>query len=709
MQSEITKGSVKSAAVDLRQFTLNFFELFGAEIQAQGRKKNAALLVKLTPELSEHFHKPVLELCFHQAELTTGQELVAYGSRVFDRLLTYLDRHSALTVQRLPSRFTSSQELLQAIRPLNASIANLRMQEQTQFLFAFNWRITYRADDKREEMYTVLMDESGTRLSLAGEPSAPQDALPLETLLADAEPVVVEFSEEGQPLPPKLPPLTQLTRLAESARKYVLYHADVRCVAHEAEILPRLHKTLNRLTTYYQQQIEEVYDAHDPSGEKRQALEVDLQRKIVEEVENHRLRVQVHLTSYAAIQVPLAVAEMTLSDGKREAALHIRLNRYNGVLRQPTCYACGGATVAIALDRNGHIICDGCIQQCATCQDILCTRCGVAACPVCGQENCDTCSCACWACGERACTAHVSACPICADEVCYTCQASCAACGVRQCRSHLRADHVTAGVGDATLICNACAVRCPGCQQYSAQTGLCEASGQRFCTHCLVDCTGCGKSVGTGFYQTIAGHAYCLECLEPCPSCQALTPLPTQCPTCGVPCCQTCGVSCAVCQTTFCYQHAQRAKACGHSLCNDHAACCHVCGGEACPLCNRACGICERAFCGEHGVACRRCGCTYCRECIRLSGQCDTCATLWRTGEVVALIDEPWASEAAVAALATQYRWVRAANQRYIIYLGQNALMSSALVVIDQAVTPYKVVTARKVSMTETIRGRLWG
>ncbi|MFN8490023.1 MAG: hypothetical protein U0350_20720 [Caldilineaceae bacterium] len=665
-------------------------------------------MIRLPSELAEHFGKPTLHLCFQQTDLASSQDLVAHGSRIFDRMLAYLDRRSALTIQKLPSRFTSSQELLHAIRPVNASIAGLRMQEQVQYLFAFNWRITYRADDKREELYTVVMDESGSRVLQAGEPNAPPDAFTFDSLLADAEAVALERNEEGHLLPPKLPALAQLTRLAESARKYAVYHADVRCVDHEAEILPRLHKSLNRLTTYYQQQIEEVYDAHDPTGEKRQVLETDLQRKLAEEVENHRLRVQVQLISYAALQVPVAIADMTLSDGKREAAIRVRRNRYNGALRRPTCYACGQETVQVALDRNGHVICDACIEQCATCQDILCERCGVAPCPVCGQENCETCGRTCWACGERACAEHISVCPTCSDEVCHACQLECACCGVRQCRSHLRVDHVGSNEQVTEFICASCAIRCPGCQQFSAHTGLCSASGQRFCTNCLVACGKCGKQVGIGFYQTINDIPYCLACLEECPICHTLTPGIQKCHTCGATCCQACGEACAVCQKPFCVQHAHRVKNCEHVVCAEHKVECHICQSEACPVCDEKCGICEQYACQEHRATCKRCGRAYCRECVRLSGLCDTCATIWREGERVDLMQEPCASEPNVAVLAPHYRWVRAQNQRYIIYIGQGMLMQHALVVLDRWAKTPQVVAAHKISAMETIRGFLW-
>ncbi len=230
---------------------------------------------------------------------------------------------------------------MQALRPVNASVYDLRLQEKTEWLFTFDWRITYRADDRRQELVSVLLDETGNRLPLAGVQATSADAMDLAALLADAQPVLPGHDPEGHLVPPRLLPLTQLVPLAETARKYAIYHADLRCGEHEAEILPRLHKSLNRLTTYYQQQIEEVYDSHDPDGERRRLLEADLHRKIAEEVENHRLRVQVELIGYLAIEIPVTVLDAKLSDGTREAAVRVVQNRYDGVLHRPACHVCG--------------------------------------------------------------------------------------------------------------------------------------------------------------------------------------------------------------------------------------------------------------------------------------------------------------------------------------------------------------------------------
>jgi hypothetical protein len=699
----------QSALLDLRAFTGDFFRLFGSQVRPLDDHEHGTLHVTLPTDLVEHFGKPELGLSFQTVADGSGHDLVAHGSRMFDRMLALLDRRSALTVLRLPVRHQGSDQLLSAVRLLNAGVADLRMQEQTQSLFFFNWRITYRADDKREEIYTIVLDESGARLLQPGDINAPPDVVAPETLLADGEPVQQEQNQEGHLLPPKLPPLAQLVRLAERARQFVVYHADLRCVSYEAEILPRLYKVLDRLTTYYGQQIEEISETHDPQGEKRAALESDLQRKIAEEVENHRLRVQADLVSYAVLDAPMALAEMTLSDGARDASIQVRLNRYTGGLHRPQCHACGQEASAIALCRNGHVMCDDCVRQCDCCQDVLCAECGVQPCPVCKRQNCDRCGRVCWACGERACGEHISRCPVCGDDVCHACQSECAQCGVRQCRSHLRSDCVLAADGAARFICPTCAVRCPGCHQYSSQTVTCSASGQRFCANCIVACVECGRLVGPGFYSLsgVEQAPLCRTCVKECPRCHAPSSGVLACAACTEPCCTNCSQVCVACQQVFCRKHIHQFKQCGHAVCANHLEQCGV-GREAiCPQCARWCGICERRHCSYHTSKCAWCGTRYCSECVRsMSGLCDTCAEAARSEDLIDILTEPCGSLPSVSALAEQYLWRRASNQAATIYLGVGA-NNVVIVVADRQPDGAPRAVTRRLSSFDLIRARI--
>ena len=716
--SKRTKTAEPAApTTDLRQFTIDYFTFFNAKVKPMDRRKQGPLEVTLPDELAEHFGKPALQVGFHQVTAGSELELVAHGSRLFDRMLTLLDHRGALTLQMLPNRHPSSQELMTAVRPVNASIAGLKMQEQTSAIYLYNWRITYRADDKREELYTVALDEQGQRIPLQreanGTPTAQSsdvpdiDALDIDALWQDAEAVPLEKDEDGNTLPPKLPPMTHLTRLAESARKYAIYHADLRCVTHEAEILPRLYQTLNRLTTYYGQQIEEVYESHDPTGEKRRALEADLDRKIAEEIENHRLRVQVALYSYAIVQTPMAVAEINISDGKRQATVHVTRNRYTGSIHRPTCYACDRETTDIALDRNGHICCDTCILQCETCREIVCAECGVVACPHCDKANCESCGVTCWACGERACTEHVERCPICSDSVCLACQTECAECGKRQCRSHLRADAVEGKDGTNSLICANCAIRCPSCQQYSAQFGVCAASGQRFCDNCLMVCGECAREVGPGFYQLDgSGKAFCLDCLAECPRCGQLAADTILCAECGKEGCKQCMSQCDFCHTILCTDHLTAQTDCNHTLCHEHLATCHLDQVAVCPVCAEPCAICGLYHCEEHTELCRRCGQLYCDTCVHWSGLCNTCGSLEQDATPVKVTGETWARDPKVAELVAHYRWRRVSNDRYYIFVGDSNFFSRAVIVVTrgQGKSGGKIVTARRLGADDRLR-----
>lgn len=750
-------------APDLRDFAVSFFRIFGAEVTALDRRKNGPLAVELPPELADHFGAARLGLAFQSVAEGSGHQLVAHGSRTFDRMLAWLERRSALTVRRLPALHSGSESLLQAVRPRNCAIAALRLSDTLEPLFAFHWRLTYRADDKREEIYTVLLDEEGRVLppfslppddvpgeNKTGNGGTVENPSTLERLLAASEPFAVAHTAPGAKAAPapalaaaengeniesnegieaaageeaaenaqlpagtRLPPVTRLVRMAEQARRHAIYHADMRCVAYEADILPRLYKALSRLTTYYGQQIEELRDSSDPLGDRREVLENDLQRKTAEEVENHRLRVRVELVAYAALFVPVAVADMTLSDGKREVRVRVRLERYTGQVRRPLCHACGQETESLILCRNGHIACDACLRQCAGCNDMLCADCGVQACPVCGRANCDECGRSCWACGERACANHSGRCPTCGDEVCHNCQTECGECGVRQCRSHLRSDAVAVldgnGAQSHRLICPACAVRCPGCKQYSARLGLCALSGQRFCRNCLVRCQECGREVGPGFYSRsdTTGAIFCTECVRTCPTCRRPASVQFQCSQCGAPCCDNCRRICSVCGEILCEAHAETAPGCGHVLCPQHSLKCHVGGEAVCGRCSYPCAICNGHYCSHHQRLCAWCGKYYCVECVDdRSGLCSTCAGVTRRGTIVVMQKEPAAASRDVQLLLTRYTtWRRAENRDLCVYIGEGTGQRSVLVIARKSDEGVPFVVTRKLTDRDLAAG----
>jgi len=236
----------------------------------------------------------------------------------------------------------------------------------------------------------------------------------------------------------------------------------------------------------------------------------------------------------------------------------------------------------------------------------------------------------------------------------------------------------------------------------------CEASGQRFCANCLAVCAGCGKRVGPGFYQTHAatGKPYCNDCLSACPTCGARVPETYTCDVCGADYCDVCGATCNACGHRSCQEHSRHFESCGHVLCAQHETRCAGGGEEICPLCHEVCAICGKPVCAEHTSICRRCGQEYCRACVVRSGLCETCATIADYGEPVDMRQEPCADHPSVAELMDRFRWIRAQNRRYVIYMGRSGFLAGAVVVVARGPGGPKVIAAHPLGLPDMIRDR---
>ena len=163
---------------------------------------------------------------------------------------------------------------------------------------------------------------------------------------------------------------------------------------------------------------------------------------------------------------------------------------------------------------------------------------------------------------------------------------------------------------------------------------------------------------------------------------------------------------CDVCGSHLCKEHARGFTGCEHVVCAEHVARCSGGGEEICPLCHETCAICGQHTCAQHSAYCRRCGQKYCQACVGKSGLCETCATITEVGKPVDMSLEPCAEHPSVAELASQFAWVRAANQRYVIYSGRSRLLSGAIVVLERRPGEMKVVAAHRLSLPDMLRDR---
>jgi hypothetical protein len=492
-----------------------------------------------------------------------------------------------------------------------------------------------------------------------------------------------------------------MAKLANEARKHALFHADVRCAELEQAILPRLHKALSRLVTYYEEQIAEIYDRRDPARaeERRQVMREDLKRKIAEETENHRLRVRVRLFSFAMILSPTWRTEARLDNTRTALTVDIERDLYTGQLHPPPCHACGEKMASIGICDGGHVACPADLFTCSLCGQDRCTACGVRPCTVCGEFVCQACATSCQACGGWTCPEHSLRCPVCQDMICQACQGTCSVCGSRQCAIHLLADHIS-----RELVCRTCAVTCPACEQPSAHTGTCAACGQVFCQQCLGTCCLCAKALcpAHSLRDNTTQERVCRACAVECALCHRMVARMGPCAICGASVCLGCLVTCTVCQETVCAAHCTVCAICGAAHCVRHIATCTICGRFLCTEHSLVCPDCDDVVCPQHTASCALCGQAYSSRSINAAGLCVMCAKLEKGLMVANMEDKAVARDKRVKPLVRGYTWRKASNRRYKVYLGQRTL-GKALIVAD---SQDQVIEVRTIGILGSLLGR---
>jgi hypothetical protein len=527
---------------DVRAFAEAFFAHFGA----RAFPLDDNLVVDLPPDLVAAFGKERLYLVFAddgvRRELSPVEDLVVYGSRTFDRMLALLAGRGEVTAVCLPAHFDPDRAPL----PLDNCLAISSQAEpgQTPY-YVVNYRAVYLSDEKQEEFMTVVLDAGGRpRPDKVGEvtdfkglevgfgvPPSPQPspsegerdgesspwrgdgrAQPPFGKAAQSAASLWESTAplrgsggrvRGDPHDLKLseaeqsPDKKTLRRMLERASDVARRQADARAAELEAAIRPRLQKDLLRLTTFYRRLAAEV-DSDDPAqaADVRADLERDLARKIADELESHRLRVNLSPLSCAVVLAPVAHYRLTLATRQSRHSLELDRDLHTGQIEGLVCHACREPVGRLALCDRGHAVHAHCLDTCARCGRDVCRACGIQRCAVCGSPVCIECIAVCAECDRWQCATHVTDCPVCGQPVCPACTATCATCGVSQCGSHV--------------------ARCATCGNPTCEEHLwpCTICGREVCeTHADI-CILCGEPHCTdhGFHCRTCRQAYCSQC-----------------------------------------------------------------------------------------------------------------------------------------------------------------------------------------------------
>lgn len=461
----------------MRAFAEAFFTRFGARTF----NLNDELVVDLPTDLADCFGKPRLYLVFTKdtvdRELSPVEDLLVYGSRVFDQMMALLEGRGEETQLCLPTHFLVDTPQALPLPMHNCQVVESQVHTDDARYYIFNFRTVYLSDEKQEDFITIVLDSQGHH-----RPDKVDELTNGDTFCTLAHPLSIA-------------PVT-LRRMLDRTGEIAREHAYDRAADLEIAAWPRLEKALLRLSTFYGRLSEEV-DSGDPTQDvtTRAELKRELTRKINDELERHRLHVTLFPISYAVALIPTAQYRLTLTTRHTQQALELDQDLHTGHLESCLCFHCQKPIEQLALcDRGKHPVHPECLATCFRCDRDVCQTCDIQPCAICGKPVCFDCMVICTQCDQWLCPEQVADCPTCGEPVCERCSASCAICNISLCNRHL-SSCLVCGV----QICAEHSWPCHVCGRESCEThaDLCPVCGEPYCTDHRIRCQSCGQGCCT--------------------------------------------------------------------------------------------------------------------------------------------------------------------------------------------------------------------
>ncbi|MCB0163861.1 MAG: hypothetical protein KDI79_06530 [Anaerolineae bacterium] len=282
----------------MRAFAEAFFTHFGAPIEAGPDE----LIVELPDTLATHFGRPRLYLVFPTGhdkprDLSPHEDVLVYGSRIFERMLALLDGQGELARLAYPRQVVVAleTELKPSLRRPEFRLVETAVDDRQPWVQIFNFRVTYRSDEKEEMFETIVLDANG-------RPDPAAEALIRSTApLADPP----EPSPALEPQPEQAAALMR-QRAADHAAKL------------QQSMQTRLEKVLLRLTGFYRRLMAEIDTGQPDQAEQARAdLQQELDRKIADELERHQLHLNLTPISTAVALLPFVHYRLAIGDQSR--------------------------------------------------------------------------------------------------------------------------------------------------------------------------------------------------------------------------------------------------------------------------------------------------------------------------------------------------------------------------------------------------------
>jgi hypothetical protein len=445
----------------MKSFVKNFFEVNRSRIKESGNK----LSIELSEELRKAFKQDELHLVFDARDVDEESELVTHGSYALNTIYHFLQDRGGKIVSKLEEKYKPVR-LEEQIKIYNGSIKSIKQKKEKVVDILFNFKVSYLSDEKLEDIFTLGVDTHGTVFDagLYYNDRVMQDVQPLPqkgSIDVTRKDLEVQFRE-------------CLKAASERAQSYGK--------SLQNDILKRLHRNISRVKGYYTAQIQELHRNQPSYEEKRLHLERELDHKLKEEINNHKLRIVLKLLSYHIIERPEVKLNVKLSSDSAtgDVMMEMVFDPYSGEIDLGICPVCRSVVERIVISHDGRIGCTHCTFVCATCKKTSSDLPHAAACVVCSEPLCVNCQTECVSCGQPVCDKHHHVCSVGNEIVCTTCLKSCGVCNKGLCSDH---------------------------------TFLCHASHETLCFEHRVICKGCRRIYSPNYVQRLKkGEKICTEC-----------------------------------------------------------------------------------------------------------------------------------------------------------------------------------------------------
>ncbi len=360
---------------ELSNFLTRLLEWKGALVEEKGQRIEALVPRDVAQILGT---KEYQSFCLDEGEGQPEDIPLNYDSDLIERMAFLIEGKGLLSKLLLPAppiNKEKAEESLKRHLALNNAIYRIGgLGEGNIPYILFNFRYAAVSDEKKEDLISIIVNEATL--------STPQEMIPMvEAYLG------VEMEVDGGTIYPSRSP----EEVYKTALRVMKGRIREELFDFERSMERRLRKDISRLEDYYEtikseiiQKIEKKHlegEVKEAEELKIRATELELERRINDQIERYSIRIEARLVNALRIVLPSAILSIELIGKKERREVRLCWNPLLKRVEDLGCEGCGlkGLYLCNAL----HILCSRCYFKCPQCGKMICLLCHQNRCPRC--------------------------------------------------------------------------------------------------------------------------------------------------------------------------------------------------------------------------------------------------------------------------------------------------------------------------------------